>query len=104
MSANHFIRALANKPTSQQAGITPHRYVLLCRLERDIVPLKEPDTSVAEVADGVGFAIPSPIVARFVTQWALRLTSSGRGPGLATRSVHGTPGRCEEQREDQGRA
>jgi AraC family transcriptional regulator len=60
LSVNHFIRAF-----HQQTGMTPHRHVVLRRLERGIALLKKPDMSVAEVADGVGFATPAHFVATF---------------------------------------
>jgi AraC family transcriptional regulator len=60
LSVNHFIRAF-----HQQTGVTPHRHVVLRRLERAITLLKKPGTSVAEVADGVGFATPAHFVATF---------------------------------------
>ena len=60
LSVNHFIRAF-----HQQTGVTPHRHVVLRRLERGITLLKKPGKSVAEVADGVGFATPAHFVATF---------------------------------------
>jgi AraC family transcriptional regulator len=60
LSVNHFIRAF-----HQQTGLTPHRHVVLRRLERGITLLKKPGKSVAEVADGVGFATPAHFVATF---------------------------------------
>jgi AraC family transcriptional regulator len=60
LSVNHFIRAF-----HQQTGMTPHRHVVLRRLERGITLLKKPGMSVAEVADGVGFATPAHFVATF---------------------------------------
>jgi AraC family transcriptional regulator len=60
LSVNHFIRAFR-----QQTGVTPHRYMVLRRLERGIGLLKKPDMSVAEVADGTGFATPAHFVATF---------------------------------------
>jgi AraC family transcriptional regulator len=60
LSVNHFIRAFR-----QQTGVTPHRYVVLRRLERGIALLKKPGVSVAEVADGMGFATPAHFVATF---------------------------------------
>jgi AraC family transcriptional regulator len=60
LSVNHFIRAF-----HQQTGETPHRHVVLRRLERGITLLKKPGKSVAEVADGVGFATPAHFVATF---------------------------------------
>jgi AraC family transcriptional regulator len=60
LSVNHFIRAFR-----QQTGVTPHRYVVLRRLERGIALLKKPGLSVAEVADGMGFATPAHFVATF---------------------------------------
>lgn len=60
LSVNHFIRAF-----HQQTGVTPHRHVVLRRLERGITLLKMPGKSVAEVADGVGFATPAHFVATF---------------------------------------
>jgi AraC family transcriptional regulator len=60
LSVNHFIRAF-----QQQTGVTPHRHVVLRRLERGIKLLKKPGKSVAEVADGAGFATPAHFVATF---------------------------------------
>ena len=60
LSVNHFIRAF-----QQQTGVTPHRHVVLRRLERGITLLKKPGKSVAEVADGAGFATPAHFVATF---------------------------------------
>ena len=60
LSVNHFIRAF-----HQQTGVTPHRHVVLRRLERGIALLKKPGKSVAEVADGVGFATSAHFVATF---------------------------------------
>ena len=60
LSVNHFIRVF-----HQQTGTTPHRHVVLCRLERGITLLKKPGKSVAEVADDVGFATPAHFVATF---------------------------------------
>jgi AraC family transcriptional regulator len=60
LSVNHFIRAFR-----QQTGVTPHRHVVLRRLEQAIALLKKPGMSVAEVADGVGFATPAHFVATF---------------------------------------
>jgi AraC family transcriptional regulator len=60
LSVNHFIRAFR-----QQTGVTPHRHVVLRRLERGISLLKKPGRTVAEVADGVGFATPAHFVATF---------------------------------------
>jgi AraC family transcriptional regulator len=60
LSVNHFIRAFR-----QQTGVTPHRCIVLRRLERGIALLKKPDMSVADVADGIGFATPAHFVATF---------------------------------------
>jgi AraC family transcriptional regulator len=60
LSVNHFIRAFR-----QQTGVTPHRHVVLRRLERGITLLKKPGKSVAEVADGAGFATPAHFIATF---------------------------------------
>lgn len=60
LSVNHFIRAFR-----QQTGVTPHRHVVRRRLERGIALLKKPGMSVAEVADGIGFATPAHFVATF---------------------------------------
>jgi AraC-like DNA-binding protein len=60
LSVNHFIRAFR-----QQTGVTPHRHIVLRRLERGIGLLKKPGMSVAEVADGTGFATPAHFVATF---------------------------------------
>jgi AraC family transcriptional regulator len=60
LSVNHFIRAFR-----EHTGVTPHRHVVLRRLERGIILLKVPGISIAEVADGVGFATPAHFVATF---------------------------------------
>ena len=60
LSVNHFIRAFR-----QQTGVTPHRHLVLRRLERGVALLKRPGISIAEVADLVGFATPSHFVATF---------------------------------------
>lgn len=60
LSVNHFIRAFR-----QQTGVTPHRHMVLRRLERGIGLLKKPGMSVAEVADSTGFATPAHFVATF---------------------------------------
>jgi AraC family transcriptional regulator len=60
LSVNHFIRAF-----HQQTGVTPHRHVVLCRLDQAIALLKKPGKSVAEVADVVGFATPAHFIATF---------------------------------------
>jgi AraC-like DNA-binding protein len=60
LTVNHFIRAFR-----QQTGVTPHRHVVLRRLERGITLLKKPGKSVAEVADGAGFATPAHFIATF---------------------------------------
>jgi AraC family transcriptional regulator len=60
LSINHFIRAFR-----QQTGVTPHRHVVLRRLERALALLKTPHKSVAEVAEDVGFGTPAHFVATF---------------------------------------
>ena len=60
LSVNHFIRAFR-----QETGVTPHRHVVLRRLERGIALLKKPSRSVAEVADDIGFCTPAHFVATF---------------------------------------
>lgn len=60
LSINHFIRAF-----HQQTGVTPHRYVVLRRLDHAIALLKKPGKSVAEVADDAGFATPAHFIATF---------------------------------------
>src|SRR3984957_7461232 len=60
LSVNHFIRAFR-----QETGVTPHRHVVLRRLERGIALLKKPSKSVAEVADDIGFCTPAHFVATF---------------------------------------
>jgi AraC-like DNA-binding protein len=77
LSVNHFIRAF-----HQQTGATPHRHVVLRRLERAIALLKKPNMSVAEAADGAGFATPAHFVATFrrtmgVTPGALQTAFQG---------------------------
>jgi AraC-like DNA-binding protein len=60
LSVNHFIRAFR-----QQNGITPHQYVVLRRLEREMAMLKKPGLSFADVAERFGFATPAHFVATF---------------------------------------
>jgi AraC-like DNA-binding protein len=60
LSVNHFIRAFR-----QETGVTPHRHLVLRRLERGIALLKKPGKSVAEVAHDVGFCTPAHFVATF---------------------------------------
>jgi AraC-like DNA-binding protein len=77
LSVNHFIRAF-----HQQTGVTPHRYVVLRRIDRAIALLKRSEKSVAEVADDVGFATPAHFVATFrrtmgVTPGAFRVAILG---------------------------
>jgi len=77
LSVNHFIRAF-----QQQTGVTPHRHIVLRRLERGIALLKKPSMSVADVADDVGFATPAHFVATFrrtmgVTPGAFRAAVTG---------------------------
>ena len=60
LSVNHFIRAF-----HQQTGVTPHRHVVLRRLEHGMALLKKPGKSVAEVADNAGFATPAHFIATF---------------------------------------
>jgi AraC family transcriptional regulator len=60
LSVNHFIRAF-----HQQTGVTPHRYVVLRRIDHAIALLKRPEKSVAEVANDVGFATPAHFIATF---------------------------------------
>lgn len=60
LSVNHFIRAFR-----QQNGMTPHRYVVLRRLERGMEMLKKPGMSVGDVAESLGFATPAHFVATF---------------------------------------
>jgi AraC family transcriptional regulator len=77
LSVNHFIRAF-----HQQTGVTPHRHVVLRRLEHGIALLKKPGKSVAEVADDAGFATPAHFIATFrrtmgVTPGAFRAAVQG---------------------------
>jgi AraC family transcriptional regulator len=60
LSVNHFVRAFR-----QQTGVTPHRHVVLRRLERALALLRTPRKSVAEVAEDVGFGTPAHFVATF---------------------------------------
>ena len=81
LSVNHFIRAF-----HQQTGVTPHRHVVLRRLERGIGLLKKPGMSVAEVADGTGFATPAHFVATFRRTMGVHTGRiPGGGPGLISR-------------------
>lgn len=60
LSVNHFVRAFR-----QQTGVTPHRHVVLRRLQRALALLRTPHKSVSEVAEDVGFGTPAHFVATF---------------------------------------
>jgi AraC family transcriptional regulator len=77
LSVNHFIRAF-----HKQTGVTPHRHVVLRRLDHGMALLKKPGKSVAEVADDAGFATPAHFIATFrrtmgVTPGAFRVAVLG---------------------------
>ncbi len=60
LSVDHFIRAF-----KRSTGNTPHQHVMARRIESAMDLLRRPECSVAEVADGVGYASPSHFVASF---------------------------------------
>ena len=60
LSVSHFIRNFR-----QMTGTTPHQHVMARRQQRAMALLVEPDLSVAEVADRLGFSSPAHFVATF---------------------------------------
>ena len=77
LSVSHFIRAYKD-----ETGFTPHRHVLLRRLERAVELLGRSGLSVAEVGDCIGFATPAHFIATFrrtmgVTPGAVRHALTG---------------------------
>ena len=60
LSVSHFIRAYKDG-----TGLTPHRHILLRRLERAVELLGRAGLSVAEVGDCIGFATPAHFIATF---------------------------------------
>jgi AraC family transcriptional regulator len=74
LSTFHFCRVF-----KQTEGISPHRYVLQCRVQRTQQLLDSTEMSLAQIADAVGFFDPSHCINRFreivgVTPAAYRLT------------------------------
>ena len=60
LSVSHFIRTFR-----QMTGTTPHQHVMARQQQRAMALLVEPDLSVAEVADRLGFSSPAHFVATF---------------------------------------
>lgn len=60
MSQFHFARAFKTA-----TGTSPHRYLILRRMERAKILLKVTKTSIAEIAYGLGFANQSHFIAQF---------------------------------------
>ena len=60
LSVNHFIRVFG-----EIAGTTPHQWVMAHRQQRALTRLGEPGSSVAVVADSLGFSSPAHFVASF---------------------------------------
>lgn len=60
MSQFHFARAFKTA-----TGSSPHRYLILRRMERAKILLKVTRTSIAEIAYGLGFASQSHFIAQF---------------------------------------
>ena len=60
VSVSHFIRTFR-----KMTGTTPHQHVMARRQQRAMALLVEPDLSVAEVADRLGFSSPAHFVATF---------------------------------------
>ena len=74
LSTRHFYTAF-----KEAEGISPHRYVLQCRVQRTQQLLDSTEMSLVEIADAVGFFDPSHCINRFreivgVTPAAYRLT------------------------------
>ena len=66
LSVSHFIRTFR-----QMTGTTPHQHVMARRQQRAMALLVEPDLSVAEVADRLGFSSPAHFVATFRTRFGV---------------------------------
>ncbi|KAB8315835.1 helix-turn-helix domain-containing protein [Tolypothrix campylonemoides VB511288] len=60
MSTYHFVRMF-----KQSTGLTPHQYVMNCRIERAKMLLTERKLSIAEICKHVGFQSPSHFTAVF---------------------------------------
>ncbi len=75
LSVSHFIRAYKD-----ETGFTPHRHMLVQRLERAIELLGRVGLSVADVADRTGFGTPAHFVATF-------RRTMGVAPGAVRRAL-----------------
>ena len=75
VSVNHFIRAFR-----QTRGTTPHQLVMTQRCQRAMGLLRQPDLTVADVADAAGYSSPAYFIASFRQQ-------VGVTPGAYQRAV-----------------
>jgi AraC family transcriptional regulator len=88
LSSFHFLRSFA-----AVFGVTPHQYLLRCRLRRAAELLTDPTRPVTEVASDVGFNDLSNFVRTFrrasgVSPGAFRKASQGERTALSSRFLH----------------
>lgn len=91
LSSFHFLRSF-----SAVFGVTPHQYLLRCRLRRAAALLTDPAMPVTEVASGVGFNDLSNFVRTFrraagLSPGAFRNVSRGERTALLQRLSRLTP-------------
>jgi AraC family transcriptional regulator len=75
LSVSYFTRLF-----KQSLGLTPHQYLMACRVERAKSLIRQGDLTLAEVAHAVGFADQSPLNRHFK-----RLL--GIAPGMLCKNV-----------------
>jgi len=71
MSPNHFASLF-----KQSIGLTPHQYVIQCRVEAAKHLLRQGELTIAEIADSLGFAHQSHFNHYFKTSNAQKILTS----------------------------